>query len=287
MLYFCGLFNKTKDMRVCKVVILTLVVGMAEGFAFPSTVAAGQLRWFKKKKKESTEQVQKASPYEDLVKGSKVSKGMFSVYQKGNDYYFEVPVSLFGKEMLVVNKLQRVPSELNEAGVNRGVNYENQMVSIEWNKADNKLMFRQRRPLPLVSPEDAISQSVKDNFISPLIAGFKVEAVNEDSTAVVIKVNDIYDGTETSINNVFTNINLGTSAIKNLSRILSIKSFANNVVATSELTTKVTEGTTSVYVTVEVSSSLLLLPDVPMQGRFDNQKVGYFTNPLLSFSDRQ
>lgn len=287
MLYFCGLFNKTKDMRVCKVVILTLVVGMAEGFAFPSTVAAGQLRWFKKKKKESTEQVQKASPYEDLVKGSKVSKGMFSVYQKGNDYYFEVPVSLLGKEMLVVNKLQRVPSELNEAGVNRGVNYENQMVSIEWNKADNKLMFRQRRPLPLVSPEDAISQSVKDNFISPLIAGFKVEAVNEDSTAVVIKVNDIYDGTETSINNVFTNINLGTSAIKNLSRILSIKSFANNVVATSELTTKVTEGTTSVYVTVEVSSSLLLLPDVPMQGRFDNQKVGYFTNPLLSFSDRQ
>ena len=212
---------------------------------------------------------------------------MFSVYQKGNDYYFEVPVSLLGKEMLVVNKLQRVPSELNEAGVNRGVNYENQMVSIEWNKADNKLMFRQRRPLPLVSPEDAISQSVKDNFISPLIAGFKVEAINEDSTAVVIKVNDIYDGTETSINNVFTNINLGTSAIKNLSRILSIKSFANNVVATSELTTKVTEGTTSVYVTVEVSSSLLLLPDVPMQGRFDNQKVGYFTNPLLSFSDRQ
>lgn len=24
-----------------------------------------------------------------------------------------------------------------------------------------------------------------------------------------------------------------------------------------------------------------------MTGRFDNQKVGYFTNPLLSFSDAQ
>ena len=86
--------------------------------------------------------------------------------------------------------------------------------------------------------EDAISQSVKDNYISPLIAGFKVEAYNNDSTSMLIKVNDIYDGTETSINNVFTNINLGTSAIKNLSRILSIKSFDNNVVATSELTTR-------------------------------------------------
>ncbi len=70
------------------------------------------------------------------------------------------------------------------------------------------------------SPTDAIFRSVKDNFISPLIAAFKIEAVNTDSTALVIKVNDIYDGTETSINNVFTNINLGTSAIKNISRIL-------------------------------------------------------------------
>ena len=56
-----------------------------------------------------------------------------------------------------------------------------------------------------------------DNYISPLIAGFKIEAFNNDSTMIVVKVNDIYDGTETSINNVFTNINLGTSAIKNLS----------------------------------------------------------------------
>ena len=104
---------------------------------------------------------------------------------------------------------------------------------------------------------------------------------------MVIKVNDIYDGTETSINNVFTNINLGTSSIKNLSRILSIKSFENNVVATSELTTKVTEGTTSIYVTVEVSSSLMLLPETPMTGRLDNARVGYFTNPLLSYSDGQ
>ena len=39
--------------------------------------------------------------------------------------------------------------------------------------------------------------------------------------------------------------------------------------------------------TVEVSSSILLLPEKPMTGRFDNQKVGYFTNPLLSFSDAQ
>ena len=245
--------------------------------------------WFRKKKKsEPNDSVKSKNEYKKLTgDGSTIRRGMFNVYQKKNDYYFEVPTNLLGRDMLVVNKLQRVPSELNEAGVNRGTNYENQMVRFELDKATNKLLIRQSRPLPLAPAEDAISQSVRDNYISPLIAGFKIEAFNNDSTTMVIKVNDIYDGTETSINNVFTNINLGTSSIKNLSRILSIKSFENNVVATSELTTKVTEGTTSIYVTVEVSSSLMLLPEKPMTGRLDNARVGYFTNPLLSYSDGQ
>ena len=245
--------------------------------------------WFgRKKKKESKDSIKSPNAYEKLTgTGAIARRGMFNVYQKQNDYYFEVPVKLLGRDMLVVNKLQRVPAELNEAGVNRGVNYENQMVRFELDKATNKLLIRQSRPLPLSPANDAITRSVRDNFISPLIAGFKVEAYNADSTAVVVKINDVYDGTETSINNVFTNINLGTSSIKNLSRILSIKAFENNVIATSELTTKVTEGTTSIHVTVEVSSSLLLLPETPMMGRLDNARVGYFTNPLLSFSDGQ
>lgn len=148
-------------------------------------------------------------------------------------------------------------------------------------------MVRQSRPLPESPEHDAITRSVRDNFISPLIADFKVEACNADSTSVLIQINDIYDGSETSINNVFDNINLGTSAVKDLSRILSIKAFPNNIVATSELTTKVREGMSSVNVTVEVSSSLVLLPEKPMMGRLDDPKVGYFTKDLLYFSDSQ
>ena len=199
--------------------------------------AISEMGWFskKKKKKKSNPQdsVKVENEYEKLTGSDSVAhRGMFNVFRKKNDYYFEIPATLLGRDMLVVNKLQRVPSELNEAGVNRGTNYENQMICLELDKPANKLLIRQSRPLPLSPSEDAISQSVKDNYISPLIAGFKIEAYNNDSTSMLIKVNDIYDGTETSINNVFTNINLGTSAIKNLSRILSIKSFDNNVVAT-------------------------------------------------------
>ncbi len=244
--------------------------------------------WFTKKSKTETvaDSTKKKGSYQEIIK-NKPQQGLFSVYQKKNDFYFEVPASLLNRDMLVVNRLQRVPFELNDAGVNRGINYENQMVRFELNKADGKLMVRQSRALPLVPAEDAIAQSVRDNFISPLIADFKIEAYNADSTSYIIKVNDIYNGEETSFNNVFNSINLGTSANKDLSRILSIKSFENNIVATSELTTKVNEGLSSVYVTVEVSSSLVLLPEQPMMGRTDNQRIGYFTNMLYRFADNQ
>ena len=159
---------------------------------FASPEAMG---WFRKKKKSETkDSVQSKSDYEKLTGSDAIArKGMFNVYQKKSDYYFEVPARLLGRDMLVVNKLQRVPSELNEAGVNRGTNYENQMVRFELDKAANKLLVRQSRPLPLAPDEDAIRQSVLDNYISPLIAGFKIEAFNNDSTMIVVKVNDIYD----------------------------------------------------------------------------------------------
>lgn len=240
-----------------------------------------------RKNKKTQEKKDTTSTYTKFKKGAQVTEGMFTVIRKNNDYYFEIPVRLLGRDMLVVNKLRKVPSELNDAGVNRGVDYQNQMVRLEWDKQMKRLLFRQQRPLPSVPAEDAIARSVRNNFISPLIASFPIEQVNKDSTRLIIKVNDIYNGTETSINNVFSNINLGTSAIRNLSRICSIKAFRDNVSAISELTTKVTEKMESVYVTVEVSSSLMLLPERPMTGRLDNRKVGYFTSSLLQFSDAQ
>lgn len=243
--------------------------------------------WKKNKKKETTEEVSKTDFEKIASESNLVSRGMFNVYAQDGKYYFEIPVSLLQRDMLVVNKLQRVPFELNDAGVNRGTNYETQMIRFEWNKEEKKIRVRQSRPLPESPENDAITRSVRDNFISPLIADFKQEACNADSTAVIIQINDIYDGSETSINNVFDNINLGTSAIKDLSRIMSIKAFPNNIVATSELTTKVREGMSAVNVTVEVSSSLVLLPEKPMMGRLDDPKVGYFTKDLLYFSDSQ
>ena len=281
--------NKPLLLRALAGALICIPVYASAGNAsyYNASTEAKVFPWKKNKKKETTEEVSKTDFEKIASESNLVSRGMFNVYARDGKYYFEIPVSLLQRDMLVVNKLQRVPFELNDAGVNRGTNYETQMIRFEWNKEEKKIRVRQSRPLPESPENDAITRSVRDNFISPLIADFKLEACNADSTAVIIQINDIYDGSETSINNVFDNINLGTSAIKDLSRIMSIKAFPNNIVATSELTTKVREGMSAVNVTVEVSSSLVLLPEKPMMGRLDDPKVGYFTKDLLYFSDSQ
>lgn len=242
--------------------------------------------WHKKKKAIVAEKT--VTDYEKITgSDSTVMHGMFNVFQKDSKYYFEIPSRLLGKDMLVLNRLTRVPAELNDAGVNRGINYENQMVRFSLSADKKKLVLRQQRPLPQSPVGDAISRAVADNFISPIIATFKIEAFNSDSTTLVIEVTDLYNGKETSVNNVFSNINIHTSAKPDLSRIIDIKAYDNNVMAKSELTTKVTEGNESVNVTVEVSSSIALLPEDPMPVRYDSPRIGYFTTSSLFFSDNQ
>ncbi|MDE6038300.1 MAG: zinc-dependent metalloprotease [Duncaniella sp.] len=251
--------------------------------------------FFGKKKKASAKAADGAeasapakTSYEKIVTDTAtVSSGMFEVIHNGDDYYFQIPRDLMGRDMLIVNKLVRVPKELNDAGVNRGINSSTQMVRFELDDKQKHVLVRQARPRPSVNPDDAIARSVSDNYIDPLIASFEVEAQNPDSTAYVIKVNDLYNGKNGTLGDVFNEINIGTPAVSSLSRIKSIKSFDNNVYALSELTTSVAEPGGRVNVTVEVGSSLVLLPEVPMQGRYSTARIGYFTESKLKYSDDQ
>ena len=102
----------------------------------------------------------------------------------------------------------------------------------------------------------------------------------------MIKINDIYNG-ESPINRFFPNLNVNSSIDKNLSRIVKTKAFEKNVVVISELTTHVKEYNQINNLTAEVSSSIVLLPEKPMTGRYTTPRVGYFYVPQLFFSDKQ
>ncbi len=244
----------------------------------------------KKNKKQAADAdtVAPKSDYDKLVgEAEYTSEGLFNVLRKGQNYYFEIPRKHLGKAMLVINKFVKVPAELNEAGANRGLNYANQLVNFELDTIAKKVRVRQFRPLPDIDKADAMSRSVAENYISPIIASFDIEAYSNDSSSVVIRVNDIYDGTKTSFNNVFSDINIGTSPNTDLSKINRIKAFDNNIYALSELTTRVVEPGGTVYVTVEVGSTLLLLPEEPMARRYASPRIGYFTESNLRYADNQ
>jgi hypothetical protein len=273
-------------------IIFCLIAVQTPLLSFPASGMTSTGIFKKKKKTPDVEQADslknKPSDYEKIAgKDSVVRQGLFLIHKNKGDFYFEIPLPLLERDLLVVNKILKAPPALTEAGVNRGINYENKLIRFELDREDKKLNIRAVEPLPHFPEGDAIGQSVRENFISSLIESFPVEAYNKDSSAVVVKVNPVYNGTETSLNNVFNQINLGTAAIKNLSKIISARAFENNVAVLSELTTKVTEGNASIYITVEVSSSLALLPEKPMTGRFESNRIGYFTTARTCFSDRQ
>lgn len=243
--------------------------------------------WFGKKK-EKKEVQETPSEYKKLTGRDSVRmEGVMNVITKGDSILLEMPVKLMGRSFLVHNKLLQVPEELNEANANKGMNYESQMVCFEWDRQRKNVVMRQQRVKPAVKSDAAIAQSVLDNYIDPVLATLKVAAVAPDSSTVVFNVSDMLNGRKNTLNDVFNELNIGTSPKSELSRIICVKAYERSVVAKSELTTTVTEGHAKVNVTAVVNTNLLLLPDDLMKRREEDWRVGYFSTPSLEYSDEQ
>ncbi|WP_286485991.1 zinc-dependent metalloprotease [Empedobacter falsenii] len=256
-----------------------------------SAVVYGQKKEDKKAEKDKTEKkdstVTKVKKIDELIKKGSYKKGLFNTIQVKTDIYFEIPDSLFGRQFLVVNKLSQVPMEVNEAGLNKGMNYENKVISFYHDKVAKKVWVKTIVPQVSSPKNDAITASVKDNFSESIIEVFDIEAQNNDSTAVAIKVNKIFDGNQKSFNDVLTNIGLGGSVKANLSYVENVKTFPENIVVKSQLTTSVNEGGVDLAVTLGVTSNIVLLSTTPMQPRLADNRVGYFTEKHWFFNDAQ
>lgn len=242
---------------------------------------------FRKKTAKADTTVVKKSRYEELTKKAKTTRGMFSIHQVDNDWYFEIPDSLINRDLLIVNKVSGVPYELNDAGLNKGMAYEDKLIRFRKDTVQKKVWVTTWNPRVSVPEGDAIALSVKDNYREAVIEQFPIETLNADSTAVLIKVNKVFDGSEKSFNDLYNSISLGSSVKKDLSRIGSMKAFPGNIVVKSFLTSQVTEGNESVPLTVETTTNIVLLPEKPMTPRFADDRVGFFSTPHYYFNDRQ
>ncbi|SFM59047.1 protein of unknown function [Algoriella xinjiangensis] len=259
--------------------------------AMSSTAVYAQKKESKKTEKTKTEKTDstatKVKNINELLKKGIYKKGLFNTIQVKTDIYFEIPDSLFGRQFLIVNKLSQVPMQVNDAGLNKGMNYENKVITFHRDSIAKKVWVKTIVPQVSSPKNDAITASVKDNFSESIIEVFDIEAQNNDSTSVVIKVNKVFDGNQKSFNDVLTNIGLGGSVKANLSYVENVKSFPENIVVKSQLTTSVNEGGVDLAVTLGVTSNIVLLAQTPMQPRLADPRVGFFTEKHWFFNDGQ
>lgn len=289
------IFKNYRFIAICLFVALGIGMGHTEATAASASKEVKSETGKKKSKKgflffkkKSKEQPAPPSAYKKLTGRDSLSmSGVMNVIQKGDTVYLELPTRLLGKPFLVSNKLQQVPIELNEASANKGINYANQLVRFEWDKQAKKIKMHQQRVTPEVPEGSNLARSVADNYIDPIIASLKVEGLSPDSSSVIFKVSDFFNGKKGVLNDIFNDINIGTSPVSDLSRIVSVKAYENSVVALSELTTTVSEGMSKVNVTVVVSTAICLLPEEPMSRRREDWRVGYFSTPATIFNDQQ
>lgn len=240
------------------------------------------------KEKDSTAKENKDLSYKKFLKEGNVRKGLFNVYTIKNDYYFEIPDTLMSRDLLIVNKVSSVPYELNGHGLNKGMTFETKLVRFYKDTVLNKVWVKTLNPRVKVAENDAIALSVKDNFGESIIEEFEIEAKNTDSTSVFIKVNKIFNGKEKSFSDVLSNVGLGGSIKANLSILKEIKTFPENIVVKSLLTTSVSEGgAAALPLTIGVSTNIVLLPLEIMKPRFNDKRLGYFATPMDYYSDSQ
>ena len=265
-----------------------ILLALQWGIGFSQAKKTEKVEILKITKKDSIDKKDALSTYSDLLKGAQTKKGLFTIHKVKEKIYFEIPNEVLSKDLLLVNKISSVPAQINNAGVNKGINYENKLIRLYKDTKNKKIWAKTFDPEISVNKKDNIAKSVRDNYSESIIEGFEIKAFGKDSTAV-IQVNDVFNGTSKSFNNLFDNIGMGGSVRTKDSFISEVKSFPQNIIIKANLTTQVSEGKTTAEkadLTVGTTTNIVLLPE-PMVARFSDDRIGYFTTPKTYFSDKQ
>ncbi|MFT5749473.1 MAG: hypothetical protein ACI93S_000731 [Ancylomarina sp.] len=241
----------------------------------------------KSEKEEAAEDDKKKTElknYDEVITTEAITKnGVIDIHRVKKDYFFEFDEDLLGRDFLLVNKISKVPTEINELGFNKGMNYQNLLIKFELDTILKKVWVKTYKGSYSSKQGDAITKSFDDNYILSIRESFDLACFGKDSTSYVFKVNKIFDGSEKSLNDLFGIIGMPGAAVTNLSKISEVKSFPKNAIVKSLLTTKA-EGIT---VSVEVTTNIVLLDEKPMKPRFADKRVGFFSTKHFYFNDSQ
>ena len=238
----------------------------------------------------------KADNYESYITKEAISQeGLFGVHQVNNKFYFEIADSILNREILVVTRFAKTPAGSGNYG---GEEIGKKTIIFEKGPQDN-IFLRIGTLVSIADENDAISEAVNNSNITPILEAFDIRARNVKKKASLIEVTDFINSENSllSLSDPQKESYRLSSLEKDKSYIQKITTFPINTEIRTVKTYKAKStgnskkelpaAILSGVVTLELNSSFVLLPKVPMKKRFFDQRVGYFASSYLEYGDDQ
>jgi hypothetical protein len=241
-------------------------------------------------------------PYREVITDKAVSQvGLFTVHKVDDKWYFEIPDSLFNREILAITRFSKSPAGSRSYGGEK-VNEQ----TIRWEKGPSDNVFMRVVTIVSVAPDSTqpIAVAVRNSNVDPIAAAFDVKAYGPDSNSVVIDVTDFFkqDNQPVSLSpDLKRRYNLGGIS-SDRSFISYIHSYPLNteVRTVKTFSSSPSQGGISLgsgstlpaadvagAVTMELNNSFIMLPVVPMRKRLFDPRVGYFASEYSVYTDSQ
>lgn len=270
----------------------------------PLCLLAGSCAWFKGGTKSTavakTDTVAKSpvvpvgkngiKPFAEVVKNLKVQKGLFNVYstKELDSVFFEIPESLIGRDLMIINRIVRGPG-----GIQLYAGEEVEENTIYFEKAPNEnIRIRYRQVISDADSSQVIAKAVAQSNLDPVVAVFPIKAYGKDSASYVLDMSKYLRDGGAVVQKVQKGINPNILDIRKDHDLSHIKVFPLNVEVFTSHNTMLKEDKAvgrpdQAPATIEMKTSFVELPKVPMQRRIFDNRVGYFASYSYVFADQQ
>ena len=229
-------------------------------------------------KKSKPNSKDKAKSFASIVSEATKDLGLFNVYLKDDKYYYEIPDSLLGRDMLMVTRISKmaVSIQLRSHKMNEQV--------LRWEKKNKNILLREASFVNFASDSLPIKTAVVNSNFEPIIFKFKIEARNDSLNSSLIDVTSLFNTDVKSLGypQRSRKSNKLTSMDTKLSYIESVKSYPENIEARHVKTYRSSDNESG-FVSMELNNSMILLPKKPMKRRYFDERVGWFTTSQTDY----
>ncbi len=229
-------------------------------------------------KKSKPDSKAKVKSFASIISEATKDDGLFNVYFKDDKYYFEIPDSLIGRDMLMITRVSKM-----SVSIPLYSHILNQQV-LRWEKNNNNILLRESSYVNFAADSLPISEAVINSNFEPILFKFKIEAKNDSLNSSLINVTSLFTTDLKSIG--YPQRSRKTYKItgldSKLSYIENIKSFPKNIEVRNVKTYRSTE-TENGSVSMEINNSMIILPKKPMKRRYFDERVGWNTNRQVDY----